>query len=223
MKKILATLILSLFSITAASADRGINVGISGQLGLFAASATETDPGNHGTTTGVDEKQRESDFIGLGFASIFIEKELGPISIGVDYVPSALETETKENVLDDKTDSETPARVNQKIQVDFDDLTTVYVALNVFDNAYVKVGHIMVDVVTNESLGTGGSYGNTDLDGVAIGIGYTNEFGNGMFIRAEGNYMEFDGASLTSSSGSQKISLDSLDGVTGKLSVGKSF
>ena len=62
-----------------------------------------------------------------------------------------------------------------------------------------------------------------DIDGVSLGIGYNKDFDNGMFLRAEGNYMEFDGTSVTSSSGSQKITLDSLDGVTGKLSLGKSF
>ena len=46
---------------------------------------------------------------------------------------------------------------------------------------------------------------------------------NGMFVRAEAQYSEFDSASLTSSSGSQKITMESLDGVIGKISVGKAF
>ena len=224
MRKILVTLILSLFTMGTASAEIGVNVGISGQLGLFAASATEKDTGSHGTTTGDDETNSDSDFIGLGYASIFIEKELGPLTIGVDYVPDALETETAEQTTTDKTTSATAASVTNKVQVDFEDLTTVYAALNLGESgAYVKAGHVMVDINTNESLGTGSTYGNTDITGVALGVGYSNDFGNGMFIRAEGTYMEFDGTSLTSSSGSQKITLDNLDGVTGKISVGKSL
>ncbi len=224
MRKILVTIILSLFAMGTASAEIGVNVGISGQLGLFSATATEKDAGNHGTTTGDNETNRDSDFIGLGYHSIFIEKELGPLAIGVDYVPEALETETAENTNHDKTTSATASRVTNKVQVDFEDLTTIYVALNLGDTgSYVKLGHAMVDIVTNEKLGTGSTYGNTDISATTVGIGYNSDFGNGMFIRAEGTYMEFDGTSLKSSSGSQTISLDSLDGVTGKISVGKSF
>ena len=98
-----------------------------------------------------------------------------------------------------------------------------YIGVKVFDHAYVKVGMMSVDVVTKETLGTGSTYGNTDIDGTLYAIGYNKPFDNGLFVRAEGSYMEFDGASLTSSSGSQKITLDNLDGVAGKLSIGKSF
>ncbi len=223
MKKLITALFGLMFAISTASAEVGVNVGVSGQLGLFAATATETDTGSHGTTTGDDEKNSKSDFIGLGYASIFIEKELGPLTVGVDYVPTALETETSETLIDDKTTSDTSTAVTNKVQVDFEDLTTVYLALNVTENAYVKAGYVQVDIITNESLGTGSTYKNADIDGVSLGIGYNKDFDNGMFLRAEGNYMEFDGTSVTSSSGSQKISLNSVDGVTGKLSLGRSF
>ena len=223
MKKLITTAFGLLLFINSASAEVGINVGISGQLGLFAATATETDTGTHGTTTGDNETNSDSEFIGLGYASIFVEKELGRFAIGVDYVPSALETETSETIVDDQKDGAASARLTNKVQVDFEDLTTIYLALNVTENAYVKAGYMQVDVITNESLGTGSTYGDTDLNGTSIGIGYHKDFDNGVFLRAEGNYMEFDGASVTSSSGSQKISLDSLDGVSGKLSLGKSF
>ena len=223
MKKLITTAFGLLLFINSASAEVGINVGISGQLGLFAATATETDTGSHGTTTGDNETNSDSEFIGLGYASIFVEKELGRFAIGVDYVPSALETETSETIVDDQKDGAATAKKTNKVQVDFEDLTTIYLALNVTENAYIKAGYMQVDVITNESLGTGSTYANTDLNGTSIGIGYNKDFDNGVFLRAEGNYMEFDGASVTSSSGSQKISLDSLDGVSGKLSLGKSF
>ena len=44
---------------------------------------------------------------------------------------------------------------------------------------------------------------------------------NGLFIRGEGNYLNFDGASLTS--GDMTVTLKNLDGVTGKVSIGKAF
>ena len=42
---------------------------------------------------------------------------------------------------------------------------------------------MQVDVITNESLGTGSTYGNTDLDGRHVGFWLQQTFGNGMFVR----------------------------------------
>jgi hypothetical protein len=226
MKKMILTLFLGLFMFTTkASAELGINVGISGQLGLYAATATEFDEGTNGTTSGPDETNKESEFLGLGYGSIFIEKTLGQyLLVGIDYVPSALETETSETIVNDKGATDASTKKTNKVQVDFEDLTTYYVGLNLGDSgAYVKAGIVTVDVITNEKMGTGSTYGNTDLDGTLIGLGYNRDFDNGMFVRAEGAYTEFDGASVTSSTTVNKITLNSLDGVTGKISIGKSF
>ena len=73
MKKILLTTILSVFYITSASADAGINVGVSGQMGLFAASAEEshTDTTSAASTT---FKSSDTEVAAVGYSSIFIEK-----------------------------------------------------------------------------------------------------------------------------------------------------
>ena len=44
--------------------------------------------------------------------------------------------------------------------------------LNVNENLYIKGGVASVDVITNENLGTGGAYGNTNLDATMFGFGY---------------------------------------------------
>ena len=223
MKKLILAVTIAMFSFSSANAELGVNIGISGQMGLFAASATERDTGTHGTTTDSTETNSESEYLGLGWASVFIEKSLGRAFIGVDYVPSALETETKEERRNDKTTTDTRTVKTNKIQVDFEDLTTIYLGVNLTDNLYAKAGMMTVDVLTNETLGTGSTYGNTDLDGTMFGVGYNATNDSGLFLRVEGNYLEFDGASVTSANGVNKIALDSLDGVSGKLSVGKSF
>ena len=78
-------------------------------------------------------------------------------------------------------------------------------------------------MLTKETLGTGSTYGDTALDGHMIGAGVDTILDNGIFIRAEANYQDFNGVSITSSSGSQKITLDNLDGLVGKVSIGKTF
>jgi hypothetical protein len=230
MKKIIiATILAASFSFTPASAEIGVNVGVSGQMGLFVATGTEKQLGR--ASEGKDETRSESDFLAVGWGSIFVEKTFADrVMIGIDYVPSALETPVQEEVRSDRNSAaEDTTGVGgftlktQKIKVEFKDLTTAYVGLMVTDNFYVKAGFSQVDIITKEDLGTGSTYKDTDMDGYTIGLGYNHGFDNGMFVRAEGNYAQFDGASLTSSSGRTKMTLDGLDGATGRVSVGKSF
>jgi len=218
MKKLFAIIFSSVFLfLNSANAELGINVGISGQIGVFEASATETED---------TEKSREDDAMAaFGYVSVFLEKDLGQyITVGVDYVPSALESETVDETRDDllATADGAASSVTQKVQVDFEDLTTFYVALNLNENFYLKAGIAQVDLITNETLGTGSTYGNASLDGTVLGAGYNKNFDNGMFVRAEGTYQEFDGVTINGS-GDTSVTADEINGVSGKISIGKSF
>ena len=226
MKKlIIVTLAFMLGSFSMASAELGVNVGFSGQMGAFVANGTENED---------TEQHRGSAASIVGYGSVFVEKTLGSrLSVGVDYVPYALESETAQELRTDQVGAlATNVAVTNKIQVDFEDLTTLYAMLNLNENFYIKAGVVSVDVLTNESLGTGSSYGNTSLDGNMYGAGYNQKFDSGLFLRAEGNVMMFDGASLTSTAdcatrvgtcANNVIKLEELNGVSGKISIGKSF
>ena len=146
--------------------------------------------------------------------------------LGVDYVPDALETDTVETAKSDKgVGAITATTVTNTLKVEFENLMTVYGAFMVNDNIYLKAGAITVDVNTKENLATGGKYADLDLDGTMMGIGYHNAMDNGLFFRFEGTYMEFDSTTLSSTgtASDNKITLGQLDGVTGKLSIGKTF
>ncbi len=213
MKKYLIAILFGLFTVTQASAELGVNVGLSGSAGLFAASGKEEAGKTH----------KGNEHGAAAWYSVFIEKTIGDrVAIGVDYVPDALESETTESVRHDKTSSATASAVENKIQIDFEDLTTVYLSVNLTDSMYAKVGYMKVDVITNESLGTGSTYGDTDLDGQSIGFGTNMTMDNGVFIRAEANYMTFD-SSEGLTSGDNTVTLTNLDGVTASLKIGKSF
>ncbi len=217
MKKIILSTIFSVFLCLPAYSI-GVNVGVSGTMAVFHATGTETE---------VAEKSSD-DATGVAtYGSIFIEKTLGDrLAVGVDYVPSALASETTETIVDDlgaAADGASSKKTN-KVQVDFEDLTTVYISLAVTDNLYVKAGVVSVDVSTNESLGTGSTYGDTDMSGEMFGLGYNTEFGNGMFARIEGSYMDFGGASVTSTTNADnKIELKELEGASARVSIGRSF
>ena len=221
MKKLLLSVMFSVLYVSSASAELGVNVGVSGNAGLFAASAHEKHSNTAGKTNGGSEHGS------AGWASIFVEKTIGDtMLIGIDYVPQALETDTTETAKSDKRTAASDAisASTNKIQVDFENMTTMYVGARLGENFYAKAGVVTVDVITNESLGTGGNYGNADLDGNMFGVGYNHTTDNGAFVRVEGNYMSFGGVTKTNTEDAEKqIKLKNLDGISGKISIGKSF
>ena len=222
MKKLLLTLVFSVFYVSSSSAEMGLNVGVSGQAGIFTASATEF--------TGSTAKGNGSEHGEAAWGSVFVEGTINDkFLIGVDYVPTALETETaetaKSNLGSGGAKNVTQTTTTNKIQIDFEDLTTVYVGFMVNENVYIKGGAVHVEFITNEDLGTGASYGNDSLDGEMFGVGYHNTLDNGAFIRFEGTYMSFNAKTMsaTGTDADNKIDLSALDGITGKVSFGKSF
>ena len=222
MKKLLLSIVFSVLYVLPTSADMGVNIGVSGNAGVFTASADETFTPSSTT----NRNQNGSEHGEAGWGSIFGEVSVNRVFVGIDYVPSSLETETAETAKSDKqtTGSDAVTVTENIIQIDFEDLTTYYAGVMVTDNLYVKAGMTTVEVITNESLGTGGSYGNVSLDGSMFGVGYHMANSNGAFMRVEGNYMSFDGASQTNSDDNEKkIRLKNLDGVSGKISLGKTF
>jgi len=222
MKKTLITILFSLLYVSSASADFGVNVGVSGNAGIFAASGNEK--------TGSVTKGNDSEYGEAAWGSIFLEGTLNDrFLLGIDYVPAALESETAESTRVNTTHAvdgtATETALNNKVQLDFEDLTTVYAGFMINENLYVKAGIVRVDVITNETLGTGASYANFDLDGSMFGVGYHKSNDNGVFFRIEGNYVNFDGESKSASGtdADNTITIKSLDGLSGKISLGKTF
>ena len=223
MKKLLITTCLFLGTFSMASAELGINIGVSGQSGYFEATANES----------VDAAKQESEEAAgiFGYGSIFIEKTLGRfITVGYDHVPGGLSSESFEETREDETLAGAKADQVQTGSADFDNLNTYYIALNITENFYVKAGQMSVDVTTNETLASGAIYGNKTLDGTTLGGGYHKSFDNGFFYRAEGTVFEIDGHTFVSSKALEtgntratQVRLEGIDGVSAKFSIGKSF
>ena len=223
MKKIIIFLLSSMFFFSQASAI-GINVGVSGSAGVFHAEGKESEN---------NEISREDATGVAAYSSIFAEVAFNDrLALGVSYVPQGLESETANNDREDlaakgSTKGESQAsqqsRKTNKVQVDFNDLTSLYATLMLTENLYVKGGFISVDIATNESLGTGSTYNDTDTNGYTAGLGYNKSLDNGLFVRVEGMVMEFDTVSVTSSNADNQVTLDGLSGATGTISIGKSF
>lgn len=232
MKKFLIIAAFMLLGFSSAQAEK-LKIGVTLKAGVFEVDeASEIFSGNHSSNSATTDVTKKASAEGdeavgeFGFGSIFLEvKANDKFSVGIDYVPMALESETTENIQNMKTvQTGEDAQSTNTVQVDFDDLTTIYALLHATDNLYLKVGYMEVDVNTNESLTTGGAYGNTTLDGYTVGIGYNYDMDNGAFVRVETNYMELDGATLTNANDSTKsVKADGIVGASVGISVGKSF
>jgi len=223
MKKIILSLVSVMFLISTASADLGVNIGITGSTALFVASGNEVQT----DALGLQGTQTESDTeIGaFSTGSFFIEKEIGRFALGYDHTPDMFSTDTTETLQSDqRTANVATVTVSENsIQVDFNEMNQIYVKAMLTDNLYIRAGAMEIEVVTNESLTTGSSYGNTTLDGTSIGFGYHKEIENmGLFYRIDGQYQTFDAVSL-SGGADNTINLKNLDGVVGSISIGKSF
>jgi hypothetical protein len=233
MKKLLITISFMLGFISTVSADIGVNIGISGNLSVFHAEATEREDETLMATAGtVVDKNKEDATAVAGYTSFFIEKTLGflpgplgRLSIGYDMVQGTLDSDTTTKERIDMTDaSAIPTARSQNVKVEFADLNTLYATLRVTDNLYLKAGTMEVDVNTKETLATGSTYGNTSLTGDMFGVGYARAFGPGLFFRLEGTMMDFGGKTLTSETNAENsVTLNALDGASARLSIGKSF
>ena len=231
MKKLTLAIIMLLSTFSMASAELGINVGVSGQIGVFEATGHERE----GSTTPANREvsQAKDAMAAWGYSSVFIEKTLGRFALGFDYVPEGLESDTKEHTREfiqanpqgaaDRTGGGGNATITQKIQVEFTDMMSGYISAMITENLYVQYGVTSVDVKTKEALGTLSTYGDTNLDGTFVGVGYHKSLDNGLFFRASGQVMNFDAVKMTSSTSENEIRIDELNGASGKVSIGKSF
>ena len=223
MRKLTIAIIMLMSSISLASAELGVKIGVSADLGTFSTQGSENEGGEV-------SKKKDAESL-VGFGSFFFEKDLaflpgpfGRLSVGYSYVPHDIKSGTADRKDSDKTTLGTGAPVDQKVQVDFSNFNTLYATLNITDWLYVKMGTMEIDLTTNEKLGTGSAYGNTSLDGSTIGAGVHVEKDNGLFFRFEVNEQSFDGVTLTSTTNSaNKVTVTDLDGTTAKLSIGKAF
>ena len=233
MKKFLIAAIMRLGSISFANAER-FSLGATVSGGVFSADgASELFSGDHSgnrSTTDVtkstaDEGEDAEAAVMMG--SIFFEAALtDQVSLGVNYVPHSMDSETTENIqnMHAVATGEDTSSVRNTVKISFEDLTTIYALANINDNVYAKVGYVEVELITDENLATGGAYGNTTLDGYSIALGYSMDMADGMFARFEASYMDLDGATLTNDNDSTKsVKADGISGYGAGISIGKSF
>ena len=219
MKKILATLAALVFSTSAFAVDISqLSVGVSGNYGLYGANGKEENTNVSGTLERTTKKDGAA-FVDE-YASVFAELALNDnFSVGVSYVPD--EIETPQNV----NSGEGGAGENTEIKVKatFEELMTIYAMVKSDIGVYGKIGFSSMEIdVTSENAGTYPDPGTNE--GMEYALGYEHEAGNGVSVRAELAYHEFD--DVTANNGQtdkNTITITEMRGATGRISLVKSF
>jgi len=218
MKKVLLTIILSMFAFAQANAVT-FSIGAAGNQSVFKASATESNHDESGVlrTTASDDGAFDP-----SYASVFIEVGNETASIGASY----------------SDNFKTPKAINEfntagtnnttEVEAHFENLVTVYGKINLpLGGLYAKIGYHSVDIETVETTKSGVNYPDTSTDGLIGGLGYQHEEGNGFGIRLELIVHEFDNVEVDNGQGTSgnlnKISVTEMQGATASLAVVKSF
>ena len=223
MKKLISVIagsFLAIMSFNVASAVE-MRLGVLGNMAADFGEAKETlkDSG---------QISKETAVLAHSYASVFAEvavDQAAGLTFGVEYAPETIELEKETRVIPTgRTDSG-----SQIIDAEVEDLLTAYVALPIGETgAYVRLGYLQATLNTQETLATGSTYANVDIEGTQLGAGYMGEIGDNLFYKLEGVYNEWDNMALNGSEeGGTSGSFNKIDanitGVAARLAVGFRF
>ena len=201
------------------------SAGVAGNLQVYAGKGVE----HNGGTTGNNLQEANGAF-DSSHPAIFLEGDVTDmVTIGLEYAPEAIESPENINVQRDGTtggDYTGGSDKTNKASVEYEDITTLYanISLPQIEGSYLKLGYISMDVITTESLGTGGSYNDVDLDGILVGAGYKRMGDNGMFVAVEVTVADMDDVEATNTTDTtKKVQVKDIYGATASLRIGKTF
>ena len=203
----------------------GFSVGVSGSHAVYAATGVEKEDG---------EQIKEYGAFTHSHGSVFVELNINDaVSVGLDWTPSEITTPQALNAQhDDLTSPADPgdeSMKENKAQVSFENHTLLYLKADTpvelkGGNFYFLLGVSTVDILTEETLGTGGRYPNSDTTGVHFGLGFEKDMDNGMFIRAQVVGADYDDVEVTNANNtSVSVKAEDMIGAQASISVGKSF
>ena len=226
MKKIIIAFTMLVFGTVSAHAiDRSIfsvTAGIAANQGVFGASAKET---NLTETNTAGHVKKESGVFTDSFGSQFLELGIGPwISLGYEHTPDSVTTP--------KNTSRQGLAAEANVSVDFNDLNTTYLRVNLPFAAgmYAKLGTVSTDLDIKETMGSGSTYSNVSTDGSVMGLVYHKFINDSRIgLRIEGSYLELDNVSTSNgvsatggtvaNGGRNTIDASNLEGLTAKIAL----
>ena len=209
-----------MFALTSAYAQPSFTLGVGLNKGVFAAEGKEDNFDESGSlaSTTVEYGAFEDTY-----ASIYVEmgNEVG--SIGLSYQG---DVSTPQNVNERGAGPSNDSDPTSKVQVDFEDVITLYGLVNLPMNTYLKAGIVQGDIGINETQKSGNTYADKDLEGYVIGFGYQHEAdaANVRFELLGHTYDDVTTNNGVSTSGNHnKITVSDMIGANAQISVNRSF
>jgi len=222
MKKISKIISLVLFSFIVGSfAIADVKMGFSVGAVDMSPSAKE-EKFNANTNT----HPADSEEIQVPMGSIFIEKDFGVVSIGIDIVPYDLESETLDNARTATRGDGSQDTTDSKVKVTVETPVMIYALLQNEAGAFLRLGASQANVTTEETITTGSKYPNAEIYGGHVSLGIEKEFGDqGLSFRVEGGWSGYTNITVVNDQTSRptKIHVNDLDGVSAKISLLKTF
>ena len=220
-KKITSTLfaILLALGFSTSAFSQGLNIGIQYHtMGFYGVG--EEKPSNN---AGNKDRKEAGAFTDEVF-SVFAEYDAGPVSIGIGYIPETIASPENTNV--QHTSDSNSTNLTNTAKVDINDIMTIYALVDIpLGGTYLKVGLREATVETKESLGTGGSYNDVDVEGYSVALGYNFDTGaDGFAVRLEAEGASYDDVEATNNADtSTKIKVSDLMSGSVSISLVKSF
>ena len=219
MKKIQTILITLLFAgfSTFSFAD--------GKMGL---TITGLDAHADGEEMSRGVKQVRGEDIQGVFASFFIEKDLGTMSVGLDVNPMDIASGSVTNV---RSAGGSFSSQTNTAEVEITDNIGIYGLMNLGDNgAYLKAmvsSHNMEATTTimnktTTDTQTNSTYPSERFFGGHLSLGFERDLGD-VFVRGEVGASEYEKVTSKSSSGNTTVTAQIESGIHARVSIGKAF
>ena len=224
MKKISKILSLVLFSFTLGSyALAEVKMGFSVSAIDMEATATEEK-----FNAAANNHPAETEEMQIPMGSIFIEKDFGVLSIGLDIVPYDLESETLDNARTAQNGLNNAGQdtTDSKVTVTVETPVMIYALLQNDAGVFIRLGASNAKVKTVETITTGSTYPNAEIYGGHISLGMEKEFGDqGLSFRVEGGYSEYTNITVVNNQTARptKIHVQDMTGVTARISLLKTY
>ena len=219
LKAITLSLVMMFGLSSAAYSLEGLGIGVSGNYSGFYAIGEEIPSNNAG-----NKDRKEAGAFLETTASVFIEYDAGPVSIGIDYIPGDVSTPENTNV--QHTSDTNSANLTNTVQADFTDMISIYALLPIeaLGGTYLKAGLREATVETKENLGTGGSYGDVEVQGWTAGLGYQVDSENGISFRLEATATSWDDVEAKNDADtSTKVKITDMMSASATVSILKTF
>ena len=173
------------------------------------------------------EQTRSEDIQGV-FASFFIEKDLGPMTVGLDIAPYDIASGSVTNVR--SAGGQASSQTNTA-EVEINDNFGLYGKMDLSDTgAYIKAmisSHNMEATTTimnktTTDTQTNSTYPSERFLGGHLSLGVERDLGD-VFIRGEAGISEYEKVTSKSSSGNTTVTAQIENGIHARISIGRTF